>query len=226
MKRSVLILSLLAACGVIAYADEVVPTRPDFSRFAPMLKRSPFAVATAVAPSATPDFAKDLYIANAAHSSAEDIATIASSIDRNFKKYPTTKTPDGGYGIAHIEWSDRVGETKVTITKDGKYATLAFNQALLLQPVGSAPQAQLQLPVQPAINPLAPVPVPVNPAYPKPAPIPSLPPQALVPPPFPAAGVNVPPTRFRSRGMIQRNPAVTIPTPVPTPVPDTEDEEN
>jgi len=38
-----------------------------------------------------------------------------------------------GYSIASIEWSEKVGETKVTISKDGKFATLTFNQALLVQ---------------------------------------------------------------------------------------------
>ena len=38
-----------------------------------------------------------------------------------------------GYSIASIEWSDRVGATKVTISKDEKFATLTFNQALLSQ---------------------------------------------------------------------------------------------
>ena len=59
--------------------------------------------------------------------------TIASTADHNFKKYLTTKEPVDGYSIANIEWSDKVGGTKVTISKDGNFATLTFNQALLSQ---------------------------------------------------------------------------------------------
>jgi hypothetical protein len=61
------------------------------------------------------------------------MVTIGSSSDQNFKKYLTTREPVDGYNIASIEWSDRVGDTKVTISKDGKFATLTFNQALLSQ---------------------------------------------------------------------------------------------
>jgi len=99
-----------------------------------MLNHSPFAVATAAAlPEATPDFARDLYIANAARSPEADMVTIRSSSDQNFKKYLTTREPIDGYSIAQIEWSEDVGKTKVTISKDGKFATLTFNQALLSQ---------------------------------------------------------------------------------------------
>src|SRR5437763_8372693 len=99
-----------------AFAVEVVPKRTDFSRYQPMLDHSPFAVATAAAlPAATPSFAKDLYIANAARSPEGDLVTLASASDKNFKEYLSTKEPNlHGYAIANIEWSDRVGATKVT----------------------------------------------------------------------------------------------------------------
>src|SRR5205814_2174217 len=56
-----------------------------------------------------------------------------STADHNFNKYLTTKEPVDGYSLANIEWSDKVGETKVTIGKDGNFATITFNQALLSQ---------------------------------------------------------------------------------------------
>jgi hypothetical protein len=99
-----------------------------------MVDQSPFAIATAAAlPEATPDFAKDFYIANAARSPEGDMVTLMSSSDHNFKKYLTTREPVDGYSIAQIEWSEDVGKTKVTISKDGKFATLTFNQAVLTQ---------------------------------------------------------------------------------------------
>jgi hypothetical protein len=128
-------------------ADEVLPPRFNFDRYSAMVKNSPFAIATAVAlPVATPNFAKDLYVANAAHSPEGDMATIASSSDQNFKKCLTTREPVDGYSIASIEWSDRVGATKVTISKDGNFATLTFNQALLAQ---QAPPNARRAPGQP-----------------------------------------------------------------------------
>src|SRR6266536_4303553 len=118
--------------AITGQADDVLPPRFNFDRYSAMVNHSPFAIATAIAlPSATPDFAKDLYVANAARSPDGDMVTIASSSDQNFKKYVSTKEPVDGYSIASIEWSDRVGATKVTISKDGKFATLSFNEALL-----------------------------------------------------------------------------------------------
>ena len=129
-------------------ADDNIPPRFNFDRYSAMVGHSPFAIATAVAlPAATPDFAKDLYVANAARSPEGDMVTIASSSDQNFKKYLTTREPVDGYSIASIEWSDRVGATKVTISNDGKFATLTFNQALLSQRAApNVPPAPDQLP--------------------------------------------------------------------------------
>jgi hypothetical protein len=143
-------LALLSGFAVVGAlpgrANDVLPPRFNFDRYSAMVKNSPFAIATAVAlPEATPNFAKDLYVANAAHSPEGDMATIASSSDQNFKKYLTTREPVDGYGIASIEWSDRVGATKVTISKDGKFATLTFNQALLTQASSKAPPTSGQL---------------------------------------------------------------------------------
>src|SRR6267142_7114426 len=141
MKYSLTLMFAAALLGVIcAQAEDALPPRFTYDRYAKMVDNSPFAIATAVAaPAATPDFARDLYVANAARSPDGDIVTIASSSDQNFKKYVSTKEPVDGYSIASIEWSDRVGATKVTISKDGKFATITFNQALLSQPAPNAP---------------------------------------------------------------------------------------
>jgi hypothetical protein len=121
-------------CALSSSADDVLPPRFNFDRYTRMVDQSPFAIATAAAlPEATPGFARDLYIANAARSREGDMATIMSSSDRNFKKYLTTREPVDGYSIAQIEWSEDVGKTKVTVSKDGQFATLTFNQSLLSQ---------------------------------------------------------------------------------------------
>ena len=198
MKYSVLLTLILAVLGVIdSQAEEVLPPQFNFDRYAKMVDKSPFAIATAVAaPAATPDFAKDLYVANAARSPDGDMVTLASTSDHNFKKYLTTKEPVDGYSLASIEWSDKVGETKVTIGKDGNFATITFNQALLSQtaPNGGAPRA---LP-----PPMPSIPVP-NPG--------GVPNQALskLPAGVPAELQQLLPKeggRPHSRGLIQRNP--------------------
>ena len=189
-KYSLTMISSFTLFGMITgQADDVLPPRFNFDRYSAMVNHSPFAIATAIAlPSSTPDFAKDLYVANAARSPDGDLVTIASSSDQNFKKYVSTKEPVDGYSIASIEWSDRVGATKVTISKDGKFATITFNQALLSQPGPNAPL----VPNSPTAA------VPAVPAVPSPL-APSVPRQA---------------PRPHVRGTIQRNPkALPMPTP-------------
>ena len=177
--------------------DDELPKMQSFAHYEAMMNKSPFAVATAVAPPPqAPNFAKDLYIANAAKLNDEGVVTLNSSTDKNLKEYLSTKGANkGGYSISNIEWSDHVGATKVTISKDGQFATLTFNQALITQPVANAPMPQPQPIVAPPPTQggatVPPVPqYNANTGTIKPAPIPTLP----TPPP-------------RVRGVIQRNPA-------------------
>ena len=105
MKYSSTLIVILTVFAVIhSRAEEALPAQFKFDRYSKMVEHSPFAVATEVAaPAATPDFAKDLYIANAARSPDGDMVTLASSSDHNFKKYLTTREPVDGYSIANIE---------------------------------------------------------------------------------------------------------------------------
>jgi hypothetical protein len=155
VKFSLALLSSFAVIGALsASADDVLPPRFNFDRYMPMVNHSPFAVATAVAlPEATPNFARDLYIGNAARSTEGDMVTIMSSSDQNFKKYLTTREPVDGYSIAHIEWSEDVGKTKVTISKDGKSATLTFNQSLLSQAASAGRPVANRMPPSMPITP-------------------------------------------------------------------------
>ncbi|HEX4631339.1 MAG TPA: hypothetical protein VH188_10270 [Chthoniobacterales bacterium] len=196
MKTKEIAFALLATAPLTLLFGDDVPKPYVFARYQAMLDRSPFAVATAVAaPAATPNFAKDLYVANAAHSKDGDFVTIASSADKNFKKYLTTSGTEDGYSITNIEWSEKVGATKVTIAKDGQTATLTFNEALLKQSVATGQPPQVQMPQQPNVQaqPIVPPAINVQPQQPiqqqRPAPIPQLP----TPPP-------------RVRGVIPKNP--------------------
>ncbi|MGI8956761.1 MAG: hypothetical protein ACR2II_07590 [Chthoniobacterales bacterium] len=132
-----------------AFAIDDLPTTQKFARYEPMVKHSPFAVATANVPlPSAPDFAKDLYVANAAHSTNGDFVTLASTTDKNLKEYLNTKEVIHGFSISNIQWSDKVGETKVTIAKDGQFATLTFNEALLSQVIQN-PAPPVAQPVPP-----------------------------------------------------------------------------
>lgn len=214
MNTKIVTLALsTAALALVAAAKDAsnddLPKAPSFARYEPMMNKSPFAVATAVAPPPpVSNFAKDLFIANAARLADEGVVTIASSTDKNLKEYLSTKGPNkSGYSISNIEWSDRVGATKVTIAKDGQFATLTFNQALLSQPVATAapaaavPQPQAQ--ITPIIN---------NPPSVTPPPVPGMP-NAAVPTPYqntntikPAPIPTLPTPPPRVRGVIQRPP--------------------
>jgi len=212
MKTKNLAVALLASVSLqMLFADDV-PKAYTFARYQGMMDRSPFAVATAVAaPAATPNFAKDLYVANAAHSKDGDFVTIASSADKSFKKYLTTTKPEDGYAITSIEWSEKMGATKVTISKDGQTATLAFNEALLKTTVAAGQMPPQQMPQQQVqAQPIVPQPNAVAPPQPnviqqqRPAPIPQLP----TPPP-------------RVRGVIPKNPSAAA-TPYQAPTPEVE----
>src|SRR5947207_15861260 len=115
-KHFLLALVMVSPFGLLLADD--VPKAFALARYQAMMERSPFAVATAVAaPVATPNFAKDLYIANAAHSKDGDFVTIASSADKNFKKYLSSNGADDGYSITNVEWLEQVGATRWSIAK-------------------------------------------------------------------------------------------------------------
>ena len=198
MKYSLALISILAILGAIrGQAGDVLPPRFNFDRYSAMVDQSPFAIATAAAlPAATPDFAKDLYVANAAHSPEGDLVTIASTSEQNFKKYLTTKEPVDGYSIANIEWSDRVGATKVTISKDGNFATLTFNEALLSQRGPNMPSQMQPFPNAPVAAGLQPFQktMPARPSIP-----------SLSAPSLSSPGVRGI-TRPHARGMIPKDP--------------------
>jgi hypothetical protein len=211
MKTKALAFLFVASLPLRVVLADDIPKPYSFARYQAMLDRSPFAVATAVAvPAATPNFAKDLYVANAMHSKEGDLVTIASNADKNFKKYLTTNAPEDGYTITNIEWSEKVGATRVTIAKDGQTATLSFNEALLRQPLASG-QTQQQIPQPQALQPQPIVPQPNLPM--------TQPNQKQVPMPVPS--LPTPPPRVR--GVIPRNPTApsTAPNaaPLQTPVP-------
>ena len=206
MKYFLTVISILGLLGTIcSQASDVLPPRFNFDRYSAMVDKSPFAIATAAAlPAATPDFAKDLYVASAAHSPEGDLVTIASTSDQNFKKYLTTREPVDGYSIANIEWSDRVGATKVTISKDGNFATLTFNEALLSQRPPNVASHRQPVPNTPQQQP-APRQVPGNSAAP-----------SLPTPPLSVPGRGGV-TRPHTRGVIPRDPNTRRPNLAPSP---------
>jgi len=183
MRRSLATLCIVVGDTATGVRADDLPSKLRFDRYQSMVQRSPFAVATAVAPPvAGPSFGKDLYVANAAKSPDGDMVTIASTTDKDFKKYLGTKAPMDGYSIARIAWSDKVGETKVTIAKDGQEVTLGFNQMIVAQPLPN--QAPSGNPPVSAFSQQSNVQRPVS------VPNPNLRPNGLVQPGRPGRGSN------------------------------------
>jgi hypothetical protein len=180
-----LILFVAIAAGRCFALDDI-PKRPPFDRYTSLMSKSPFAVATATVNVEKPNFAKDLYLANAAKLSDGDMLTVQSAIDRNMKEYLTTKgSNEHGFSIVSIDWSERPAETKATISKDGVAATIGFNQALMSQVPQPMQPPNMSAPGQPTM-----------PSY--------IPPRTNMP-----AGVPTPIPRVR--GPIQRMPGQTRP---------------
>jgi len=118
-----------------------------------------------------------------------------------------------GYAITNIEWSDKVGATKVTITKDDQSATLGFNEALLRGPAGPGGQN----PVQPQVMQPPPQQQPLT-AMDRKADIPPSAAAAVAPgsqpnatKPMPVPSLPTPPPR--TRGVIPRNPGTNAMAP-------------
>jgi hypothetical protein len=202
-KFVTVILSTSILTVVAAGADDEVPKPFKFDRYQKMLDHSPFAVASIVVAQATPDFAKGLYVANAAKApDGEVMATIMSSDDKNFKEYATTGKPnEHGWSVSSVEWSEVPGATKVTISKDGKFATLTFNQALVTSqlpggPLGFQPPQQYPQPAFPQVTPM-------SGGFPKP----------------PARIQSLPTPVPHTRPVIPRNPQTQLQQPA-QPVPD------
>lgn len=210
------LIAALASFRTVAVGADDLPKAFSFARYESMMKRSPFALATVVAPTAAArDFAEDLYIANAARLPNEGLVTLTSITDKHFKEYLSTKSPNThGYSISKIEWSKHVGATKVTIAKDGQFATLTFNQALLTQFIAatpvepSQPQPLLQVPQQ----------IPAQPSGQSGAGVNASNPNANLSAIKPAPVLNLPSASARVRGVVQRNPT-SSPTPTPYQLP-------
>src|SRR5437588_3291157 len=110
MKTRLLI--AVSLMPLIVLADDPLPRRPDFNRYQAMLTRSPFAIATVAVPSATPDFPKALYVANAAPSPDGGSVTTGPATDKNLKEYLSTKGQnEHAFATSDIQWSDQIGKT-------------------------------------------------------------------------------------------------------------------
>ena len=99
---------LLAVASAASAADELMNALP-LARYAPMMQRSPFAIATAPPVSLPPDgnLAKHWYIARIEWARDNEIVTIRSTADPNFELTVNTKEPVNGISISATECDER-----------------------------------------------------------------------------------------------------------------------
>jgi hypothetical protein len=127
-------------------AHTVLPEPLPASRYEKMIESSPFALATVTAAPAEkgPGPFTNLFIAAIAQlkdadGKVQDVVTIKSNVDHSTFTLVGNDAGKEGMQVASIEWSDRVGATKVTLKKGTEFGTVEFDQANLLGPSQPAP---------------------------------------------------------------------------------------
>ncbi len=160
----------LVSMSATAAAPSEIPAAWPEARYESMMKSSPFALATPIAPVAAPGFASNLYLTGLAKIGERDFVTIAYRDQQSRFSLFTGEQSTEGVTLVSVDWQDAVGKSKVTVKKGTEFSTLAFDEATLQKPAQVTPQAQplpvpqlgqpLQRPVIPARTnqPLQPMP--------------------------------------------------------------------
>lgn len=135
-------------------ADKPMPEAHPAGRYATMVEKSPFALATAAAPvaEAQASFAANWYVAGIAKLGDTDFVTIKSR-DASQIFSLIGREPQNGVSVASIEWSETIGKSKVILQKGTETAKLEFNEADLRGPAPStnAPNVAATKPGQPGV---------------------------------------------------------------------------
>lgn len=131
-------LLVLAAAGLAhsATALEKAMLEPfPEARYQPMIARSPFALATPVAPPVAADksFADGWYLAGISQFDGKNFVAVRSrDLSVQFSLYGDERREDNGVKLQSVEWSPTLGRTTATIEKDGQFAKLEqLNQSEL-----------------------------------------------------------------------------------------------
>ena len=136
------LVSATVVCAHCAFAvQDALPTPLPSGRYDKMIEASPFALATKTEapPEKGPGPFVHLHVANIAQfkdpdGKTRDIVTIKSRADQTTFTLEGNEPNKEGFQIAGIEWSDRVGETKVTLKKGTEFGTIEFDKANVTGP--------------------------------------------------------------------------------------------
>jgi hypothetical protein len=135
--RFSLILASFAATQLRAEDESPIPYAWPASRYGVMRQRSPFALATPVAPAAETQasFAANWYVSGIGRFRDKDFVTIkARDLSTQFSLYGYDVNPENGVSMASIEWSAKIGKSTVVIKKGTETAKLEFNEAEIRGP--------------------------------------------------------------------------------------------
>ena len=144
MKNRMLCGFVLSLSPILARAEMQgdLPTAFPPARYAEMIKKSPFALATVTAPPVqqTPPFAANLYVTGIAKIGETDFVSI-SSRDQQTAKFSLLSGETGANDISlvSIEWSEQIGKSKVTLKKGSEFAVLEFDQIAIMQTPNQPP---------------------------------------------------------------------------------------
>ena len=148
-----------------AQADDadVLPTAFPISRYEKTIARSPFALPTSTAPSLAPvakqpGWSDDLFIAGVMTIGEKNIATIAQRGDAQRYLLASGEESPQGISVVNIQWSEQLGQTRVTVKKGTEFAVLLFDQAALASTRAAAPAPRITSPTPPANQPNIPRP--------------------------------------------------------------------
>jgi len=134
----------------VALAEDAVPAPFAKSRYESLRTKSPFAVATAVAPPAPQaSFAANWFVTSVARIGDANFATIKSrDLVTQFSLFGDEAVD--GVTLASVNWSDAIGKSTVVLRKGTETARLEFNEAQLRAP---APAIAAASPVPPGGQP-------------------------------------------------------------------------
>ena len=162
MKTRLLFLAAgLLAGGQIFAVSPTIPQRPPPEDFKKLTEDWPFALATPAAPVAEPvsPWSANLYVSGIGRNydnGKEEVFVAIKKRDGTggFSLFGNQTNTAEDISVGGIEWSDKIGESKVTLKKGSEFATVKFDEAALQSSSPQNPgQVRPGMPNPPGVRP-------------------------------------------------------------------------
>lgn len=166
---------LLAFTGILAIpvwsgdVADLIPAPLPAERYAAMKERSPFALATAVAPAAPTQgsFAANWFVSGIGRLGDSDFVAIKSR-DLSTQFTLCGREPLNGVSVASVTWSEVIGKSTVILQKGTETAKLEFSESQLRTAVPTVGTVTTTSPSASGPNP-KPIPMPPLPTSARPS---------------------------------------------------------